>query len=260
MRQLVVSSLVLLLAAQAHASPGTPEEVLGDAWRQASPPDRLVLLSLAQADKQLDYRAVGPAVEEVVRGVVKAGETPEARLRLLGDLRKTAEEALKVKNEERRKAKAQTASFADASSHTQQALALDYVAAAAGPAPTLEALGCLKLVREATAWSAHHELVLSFLAEALNRDAKYREANLEGKLTIIRDMAVDRAMLGDQERKYLEEPLVCDFASGRLRAGDAPAAISQAVKAMREKGLVCFFTQSFADSMLKRLDELRAGK
>jgi hypothetical protein len=249
-----------LLASPAHAGPGTPEELLGDAWRQASPAERIVLLSIAGGERALDRKTVDAAVEETVRAALAPGQTPEARLRLLGDLRREADERLKVKNEERKRAKSRAVGFAEPDDATQQALALEYVAAAAGAAPSLEALGCLRLVREATSWTAHHQLVLALVTEALSRDAPYREADLEGKLGIIKKLARDRAMLTHQERKYLEQPLVADHMAARLRAGDAPAAIAATVKAWKDKDLVSYFTQAWAESMLERLGELRAAR
>lgn len=259
-------SIVLALSLAAtvlYAGPAraaSPQEVFGDAWTQASPAERLALLSTAQTDRTVESRDVQAAVEETVRAAIAPGETPEARLQLFGRLRAEAQELLKAKNEARKKAGGKPASFTEPASDTQEAVALDHVATAAGPAPSLEALRCLALVREATSWSSHHTFVLAFVAEAVNRDEAYRAANLEGKLAIIRDLAVDHKMLSDQERKYLEEPLVLEHLSARLRAGDAPVALADTVKKWREKGLVCFFTQSFADGMLKRLGEHRAAR
>lgn len=253
-------SLAATVLCAGPARAASPQEVFGDAWTQASPAERLALLSTAQTDRTVESRDVQAAVEETVRAAIAPGETPEARLQLFGRLRAEAQELLKAKNEARKKAGGKTASFTEPASDTQEAVALDHVATAAGPAPSLEALRCLALVREATSWSSHHTFVLAFVAEAINRDEAYRAANLEGKLAIIRDLAVDHKMLSDQERKYLEEPLVIEHLSARLRAGDAPAALADTVKKWREKGLVCFFTQSFADGMLKRLGEHRAAR
>lgn len=254
---LAAAALSLLCAAAGAAG---PQEVFGEAWTQASPAERLALLSTAQADKAMESRDVQAAVEETVRAAIAPGETAEARLQLLGRLRAEAQELLKAKNEARKGEGKRSASFTEPANDTQEAIALDHVAAAAGPAPSLEALGCLALVREATSWVSHHTLVLAFVTEAVNRDETYRAADLEGKLAVIRGLAVDRKMLGDQERKYLEQALVVEHLSARLRAGDAPQALVDTVKKWREKGLVCFFTQSFAEGMLKRLGEHRAAR
>ncbi|MCO5166765.1 MAG: hypothetical protein M9894_10415 [Planctomycetes bacterium] len=254
----LVLALALIAAPLARAT--TPEEVLGQPWAEASPAQRMVLLAVAQADKTLESRVVSPAVEETVRAALAPGETAEARLQLLGRLRAEAQELLKATNEERKKAGGKAAGFIEPAYDTQMAVALDYVAAAAGAAPSLEALRCLAQVREATSWTSHSSLVLAFVTEAVNRDAAYRAADLEGKLAVIRDLAVDHKMLSDQERKYLEQALVCEHLAARLAAGDAPADLSATVKAWRAKGLVCFFTQSFADGMLKRLGEHRAAR
>ncbi|MCW8141946.1 MAG: hypothetical protein KIT58_23825 [Planctomycetota bacterium] len=251
-------ALALIAAPLAHAS--TPEEVLGQAWANAAPAERMVLLAIAQSDKTLESRVVTPAVEETVRLALAPGETPEARLQLLGRLRTEAQELLKARNEERKKAGGKPASFVEPAHDTQMAVALDYVAAAAGAAPSLEALRCLRLVREATSWVSHSSLVLALVSEGINRDEGYRAADLDGKLAVIRDLAVDRQMLSDQERKYLEQALVSEHLAARLAAGDSPADLSAKVKRWRDKGLVCFFTQSFADGMLKRLGEHRAAR
>lgn len=253
-------TLAASLCALDVARAAGPQEVFGDAWTQAGPAERLALLSTAQTDRSVESREVQAAVEETVRAALAPGETAEARLQLLGRLRAEAQALLKTKNEERKAAGGRSASFSEPSNDTQQAVALDYVAEAAGAAPSLELLGCLALVREATSWVSHHGLVLAFVSEAINRDEGYRAAGLEGKLAVIRDLAIDRKMLGDQERKYLEQALVVEHLSARLRAGDAPAALVDTVKKWREKGLVCFFTQSFAEGMLKRLGEHRAAR
>ena len=130
----------------------------------------------------------------------------------------------------------------------------------AGAAPSLEGLVCLKLVREATAWTAHHDLVLAILQEALNRDEAYRAANLEGKLTMIRNLAVDGQLMSDHERKYLDNALVAEHLLARVRSGDQAPALLAIVKGWKDKGLICAFTQMWADSMLKRLGELRAAR
>jgi hypothetical protein len=257
-RSILAALALPLLCAVARAA--DPAQVFGDAWTQAGPAERLALLSTAQADKTMESREVQAAVEETVRAAIAPGETAEARLQLLGTLRTEAQALLKAKNEQRKAESKRPASFTEPANDTQEAIALDHVAEKAGAAPSLEALGCLALVREATSWTSHHTLVLAFVTEAVNRDEAYRAADLEGKLAIIRDLAVDRKMLGDQERKYLEQALVVEHLSARLRAGDAPAALVDTLKKWREKGLVCFFTQSFAESMVKRLGEHRAAR
>lgn len=257
---LTALALALPLVCAAPARAAGPQEVFGDAWTQASHAERLALLSTAQADKTMESRDVQAAVEETVRAAIAPGETAAARLQLLGQLRSEAQELLKAKNEARKKESKRSASFTEPANDTQEAVALDYVAEVAGAAPSLEALGCLAQVREATSWVSHTALVLAFVTEAINRDEAYRAADLEGKLATIRDLAVDRKMLSDQERKYLEQALVVEHLSARLRAGDAPAALVDTVKKWREKGLVCFFTQSFAEGMLKRLGEHRAAR
>lgn len=256
------TTLALALALPAVALAGGAEDKLGEAYKAATPAEKLAMLCVASTDKTLDHsKEVNPAVEEVLRAVLKGGETPEARLKLLGQLRTDAQEKVKAINEERKgkPEKPRSVGFIEPDSNSQQAVILEYVATAAGPAPTLEKLGCLKAVRDNTSWMANGSLVHAFLAEALNRDEKYRAADLEGKLGMIRDLAADELM-SDHERTSLEKPLVGEWMEARLQAGDGVEALLEQVKKWKTKSMLCFFSQSWAESMLKRLGEHRASR
>lgn len=253
---------LVALALPGLARAGGAEDKLGDAYKNANPAEKLAMLCVASTDKTLDHsKEVSPAVEEVVRAVLKGGETSEARLKLLGQLRTDAQEKVKAINEERKgkPEKPRSVSFIEPDSYSQQAVILEYVGDAAGPAPGLDKLKCLKLVRDCTSWMANGSLVHAFLAESLNRDEKYRAADLEGKLGIIRDLSVDELM-SDHERTSLEKPLVGEWMMARLKAGDAPDALLGELKKWKGKSLTCFFTQSWAESMLKRLGEHRGSR
>lgn len=260
----VTSRLASLAALLALAAPlalaGAADDKLGEAYTKAAPAQKIVLLSIAQTDKVLESKDVRPAVEEAVRAAIASGETPEARLKLLGQLRADADAAMKAANAERKSAGGKPASLQDADSDTQLALAIDYVSAVCGDKPTLDELACLKLVRECTAWSSHTKLVTALLTEALDRDAAYAAADLEARLTTIRTLTLDKQMMSDQERTYIENALLSEHVSASLAAGHSIADIRGRIKAWSDKKLLCFFTKSFIDGVVERLGELRAAK
>jgi hypothetical protein len=265
MRPMTTTRLASLLTLAALAlAPlclaGAADEKLGEAYTKAAPAQRMVLLSIALADKTVELKDVRTAVEETVRAAIAPGETAQARLELHGKLRADAEAALKTANEERKKAGGRAASFYEPDNDTQLALAIDYVAAVAGDKPTLDELACLKLVRECTAWAAHTKLVTALLTEALDRDATYAAADLEARLTTIRALAQEKQMMSDQERTYLENALLSEHVSASLAAGHSIADIRARIKGWSDKKLICFFTRSFIDGVVERLGELRAAK
>lgn len=237
----MTSRLASLAALFAFAAPvvlaGAADDKLGEAYTKAAPAQRLVLLSIAQADKVLESKDVRPAVEEAVRAAIASGENPEQRLRLHGQLRTDADAAMKAANLERKSAGGKPASLLDSDNDTQLALAMDYVAAVAGDKPTLDELACLKLVRECTAWSAHTKLVTALITEALDRDAAYAAADLEARLTTLRTLTVDKQMMTDQERTYMESALLTEHVSASLAAGHSIADIRGRIKAWSDKKL-----------------------
>ncbi len=253
-----LAALLALLAPVALA--GAADDKLGEAFTRAAPAAKVVQLSIAQADKVLESKDVRPALEEAVRAAIASGETPEARLRLHGQLRTDAEAAMKAANDERKKAGGKPASLLEAEYDTQLALAIDYVSAVCGDKPTLEELACLKLVRECTSWVAHTKLVTALLTEALDRDAAYAGAELEARLTTIRTLTQDKQMMSDQERTYMENALLVEHVSASLAAGHSIADIRARIKSWSDKKLLCFFTRSFIDGLVERLGELRAAK
>jgi hypothetical protein len=251
---------LFVLAAAPLALAGAADDKLGEAYTKAAPAQKIVLLSIAQADKVLESKDVRPAVEEAVRAAIASGETPEARLRLHGQLRADADAAMKAANLERKSAGGKPASLLDADNDTQLALAIDYVSAVAGDKPTLDELACLKLVRECTAWSAHTKLVTALITEALDRDATYAAADLEARLGTLRTLTLDKQMMTDQERTYMESALLTEHVSASLAAGHSIADIRGRIKVWSDKKLLCFFTRSFIDGLVERLGELRAAK
>jgi hypothetical protein len=254
-------------AAPAHAAPDPAQEApdpasqkLGDAYAQAGPADRLVLISVASAEKVLAPKETTQSIAAVTRAEVDRGASPKERLELLGKLRKDAQEKLKAVNKQRKSEKKSFASFREPESYYQQALALAYLAAEAGPQPTLEKLGALALVRECTNWSAHHQLVLAAVTDAFARDAEFMGKDVPGKLAIIKTHAEERGIMSDQERTYVERSVIGDWLSAQLAAGRPVAEIAAEVKQLRNRKQVCFFTASWADGILKRLADFPRAK
>lgn len=259
-RARVLLLLAFLSALTPLARGGEAEDKLGAAYVEASPVEKMVLLSTARSENVLPYPATSQAVEETVRTAIGTGETPEARLRALGRLRAEAQDRIKELNVQRRQENKRAVSFAEPDNDTQLALSLDYVQSVAGDQPTLAELACLKLVREATSWAATTQLVLGFVQEALNRDAEYRGADLAGRLRIIRKLCQDDQMMSDHERTVLEKALLSERMSAALQAGATPEELLAEVADLKSKQMLCFFSASWADGMLKRLKEHRAGR
>ncbi|RMG15820.1 MAG: hypothetical protein D6731_07450 [Planctomycetota bacterium] len=258
MRQ-TATALVFALASAglsaANAQSAT-EKIPG--YGEASPAERLALLSVAGADKVLTLRECNEAVAALVAAEVGKGKDPKERLELLGRLRAKAAEKLKELNKARKAEKKGFAALREPDSYFQQAVALQFISFAAGPKPTLEALGCLKLVRENTNWSAHHALVLAVVTEAFARDEEFAKADMEGKLRRIKVQAEERGIVSDHERTYLEKAVLAEWLSARLRSGAAAQELSQRVADLRERRMICFFTSSWAAGILKQLDALPA--
>lgn len=257
-----IGSMVALaaLALAPAALGGVVEEKLGEAYTKAAPAEKVAQLSVAQSDKVLESKDVRPALEEVVRAVLAGGATPQARLELLGKLRADSKALVDPMNEARKKEKKQYVSLLDPDSESQLAVALDYVTSVCGDKPTLQELECLKLVRDCTSWGYTGKLVLAFLQESLDRDQAFAAADLDGKLKMIQTMAVDKQMMSDFERTPIESALLAEHCAASLGAGQSVADVRARVKAWSDKKLICFFTKSFIDGMLARLEEHRAGR
>lgn len=256
-------SLALILAPSAAFADDAPffKERLGDAYADASPVDKLVLLSVGKADKVFkDYKErkrVQLEVDAVVLAEVKKGKDSAEKLAILGKIRKEGAALVKELTTSRRKEKKSYVSFSEPSSAMQGALAMSFVADTAGPAPTVEKLACLKQVREATSWTSHSSLILGYVTDALTRDEAYSKADHEGKLDIIRKIAVDMAALSDQERKYLDHSVLADWISTMLKAGKSPGDLLIAVEDLKKRQKICWFASSWASNLIKELANVR---
>src|SRR5690606_30909211 len=116
----------------------------------------------------------------------------------------------------------------------QQAISLDYVREAAGGRPTLQQLGCLALVREATSWTATSKLVLSCALEAFTRDEAFMKADHDRKLAIIKEHAEERKLVSDHERTVIENMVLGEWMSRRLAEDAAPEAIATELKRLKD--------------------------
>ncbi len=246
--------LTLLLALPALAD--VADDKLGAAYTDAAPAEKLALLAVAKTDKTLDTREVTAAHDNVVLAYVAPGENAEAQLRLHGELRSAAMGLLDTINAARKESGARRCSFVEPSMAIQQALATAYLAESAGASPSLEQLGGLAMVRECTSWSHHTSLVYAAASEALNREAAYREADVRGKLAIIKHTAEERAMLSDHERTLLEKPLISGWIAAGLAEGRTGAELKEELAGLKREKLVCFFTSSWADKFLDGLGTL----
>lgn len=228
---------------------------LGEEYQKAAPSEKIGRLGVAAADKAIEYKALRPAVDEIASAEIAKGKSSEERLRILGQLRSETEAWLKKVNDERRAAKKQWVSMPEPDSNLQNAVALAYLADTAGPRPSLQALGCLKTIRECTTWSAHSKLVLAAVTEAIARDEAYAKADHVGKLDIVKGLA-DRQLFTDMERTYVESAVVTEWMAAQLKAGKAPREISGALLQLASEKRLCFFTKSWAEGILKRLEGL----
>lgn len=254
-RILTATLLVLGLASAA-----TAHDKLGKDYDGAAPAEKLVLVSIAKADKVLDYKEANAEIEAVCLAELGKGKTTKERLELLGALRSTAQERLKDINAQRREAKAQSVSFVEPSNDLQLAVAMAYIADAAGPVPTLETLGCLALVREATAWVSTGKLVIASALEAFARDEAFMKADTSGKLDVVRVFAGERKLFSDHERTDIEKAIVTDWIAAELKGGKDPNELVKQIDGWKGGGKLCFFTASWASGMLRALAGVPKGQ
>ncbi|MBL4850094.1 MAG: hypothetical protein JKY65_31585 [Planctomycetes bacterium] len=237
------------------------KERLGDTYAAASPVDKLVMLSVGKADKVFkDYKErarVQLEVDAVILDEIKKGKDSAEKLAILGKIRTEAIGIVKELTTARRKEKKSYVSFNEPSGAMQGAIAMSFVADAAGPAPTVAKLACLKLVREATSWTSHNSLVLGYVTDALARDEAYGKADHVGKLDIITKIAVDMQALSDQERKYLDQAVLADWISSELKAGKSAGDLLIAVEGLKKRQKICWFASSWASGLIKELAAVR---
>jgi hypothetical protein len=262
MKKLVLTALALLIAAPAFAQESAMSEKLGDAYTKASPQDKLVQIAVAIADKKMDHKdrkAYNLAIDEIYVAEVNKGKSSKEKLELLGAMRKAVDTKTKALNKERRAVnkKAGYLRFMEPETALQTALAMSYVLDTAGPSPTIEALSCLKLVRDNTSWFGNGDLVHAYVADALARDEGYSKADHAGKLAIISKLADQKKALGSQEQKYLDKAVLVDWINTQLKAGKSIGDVLLGVKDLKKKGLICWFTSNWADATLTRLGNIR---
>lgn len=237
------------------------KERLGDGYAEASPVDKIVMLSVGAADKVFtdfkERQRASAEVDAIVLAEIKKGEDSAQKLSILGTIRKEAAEKVKAIGEERRKEKKAYVSFLEPNKNLQGAIAMSFVIDKAGPAPTIDALACLKEVRDATAWTANSDIVLAYATDALARDEAYAKADHEGKLEVIRKLTVDMQALSDQERKDLDQAVLADWISSQLKAGKSAGDLLLAVEDLKKRQKICWFASSWASGLIKELANVR---
>jgi len=238
---------------KAAPGPEAPETKLGEEFKTADSTRKLVLISIASAERKLNYKETADLLRSVTLAELKKGRTSKEKLELLGKLRAAGKKAMTKINRERRKAKKSYASFREPTTAIQQAVAIQYVADTAGPKPTLTQLECLAVVRENTNWAANASLCLAYIGGALLNDSDYLAADFKGRLTILKQLTLDKKMMTSGERTYLEKAVLSRWLSGQLNSGKKPDAMIAQIKELGKQNLLSFFTRSWAEQMLKAM-------
>jgi hypothetical protein len=253
-----------LLGALSLTTPLRAEDLgatLGEGYAKASPAEKIALISEGVADKRIkDRRVASQAVDELAKSHMSQGKTAEARLKILGDLRKESTDLVSARSKEMTKAKKQGFGVVDVSNSIQEAAASAFLVEKIGGDPTIEALACLSFVRDCTAWTAHGTLIVSVLGEALDRDKTWLAADRNGKLEMLRELADKKKMCSNFTRTIFEKGVIANWLHKDMKAGKAPSALIDELKAMEKAGLICFFTRSWAEGLLKTTTELPSGK
>jgi hypothetical protein len=249
--------LAAMLAFPALLSAQSIENKLGAAYAKAASHKKIALIAVARKDALVKYREAQHALDQVVLLEVKKGNNSEEKLKILGAIRQKAIHALKVINNERRKVKKSFVGFVEPDLSTQIAIAVSYVADAAGAKPALENLACLKLVRDSTSWTAHSNLTLAYVTNALARDKNYMAADYRGQLSIIKSICEDKRMLANLDRKYVEQAVLSKWISSEISAGKKPAALLAEVKNLAAKKQICSFTSVWAQGFITKLADIR---
>ncbi len=245
----------ILLGADDPADPLA--EKLGEGWATANAGEKLAMISVGKADKAISFKEAGEGVESVTLSEVSRGRTAEARIKLLADARTIAQTRLKAINAERKAGGKKTVSLSEPPEDVQNALALAFIAETIGGHPTLEQLEPLKVVRASTSWVAHHKLVLGAVQDAVARDPGYAEADVHGKLGIIKDLA-EREVMGFQERAYLEQAVLESWLAASLAAGTSAKELAGIVKEKADAKDLSLSASSWAQKILARLVKLQA--
>jgi hypothetical protein len=233
---------------------------IGAHYAAASPAEKITLIATAMADqvfKSKDRRACQAEVDGIYLAEVKKGASSAEKLTILGTLRKATSDAAKALSKTRRKEKKRSLSTMEPNTAFQAAVAMSYVADTAGGSASLTLLGCLKTVRENTSWIGHSALTLALVSEALWRDAGFLKADHTGKLDMIKALTEDKQMLSSQEQKYLNNAVISDWISGKLKGGATPQAILAEVSDLNKRKKICFFTHSWAKGLLEKIADVR---
>lgn len=294
MARLPLLALLLLPLAVRAAD---PEAKLGEAYQAAAPGEKLVLLAEAEVDKTLTHAEVVAAGERALRAALSGVEGAEARLQLLGTVRGQARDKHKALGEERKTAGKPPVPghLIEPDSMTQEALAVEHVAAAAGVDPTPEKLVALELVRTCAQLPVASRLTYYYLEQALRRDEAFQGADAAGRekrLGALPEQALPYGMRGGvaqvlkqndglegqagyhgadveaklkhlkaipqkdlPQRQPIVDGLLLDWFSSRLAAGEDPAALAGKLEKWRKAGTIT--TPPYVERLAQRVAELR---
>jgi hypothetical protein len=103
----------------------------------------------------------------------------------------------------------------------------------------------------------HGAVTLALVTEALWRDAGFLKADHAAKLDVIKNLTEDKLMLSSQEQKYLNNAVISDWITGKLKAGATPQAVLAEVDDLKKRKKICFFTASWAKSLLEQIALVR---
>jgi hypothetical protein len=234
---------------------------LDKSYKTASPAAKITTLALALADKVLksskERRAVQGEVDRIYLDEIKKGADSKAKLLIVGALRAATSKEAKSLSAARRKEKKRGLSSLEPNNALQGAIIMSYVSDAVGGQPSLEQLGCLALARENTSWISHGAPTLALVTEALWREKSFLEADLVGKLAVIKDVTDKKKMLSSQEQKYLNNAVVAAWMNGELKAGKSPADLLVTLDDLSKAKAICFFTKSWAKGILDKMALVR---
>ena len=251
--------ILAVLAIRLPAVAGEIEDKLDKGYKDATPIDKIVMLAVVKNDIKdwKERQRVQRMVNEVFAGEVLKGKTSEEKIKLLGQMRKAVAQKIRDTNKERRAQKKKTLWTLEPNNEWQAAIALSYVIDTAGPAPTVEKLACLEVVRENTASFSHAALAMSLLTDALLRNKDYVEADHEGKLEILRVLTDDKKIMGTSERQVFEKAVVTDWISKAIKGGKSPADLLIALKDLKDANKLQFFSYTWGRTMLENLAKVR---
>lgn len=254
LRYALLALILLISGLPARADVGA---LLGEDYKKADLIGKIVLICVARVDdKRVSLQQAELAINELVLAELRGIKDARARLVRLGELRSAAEARARELSKARRKEGKLFVGFVEPDNALQVALILSYVKEAAGVSPSLAELGCLKLVRESTTFTAHTNVVRAYVTDALHRDKTYSEGDSMARLKMIRELTDKRQVLSNFEALGLEQAVLLDWISASLRAGKRIDDILASLKSSYEGEQLSFFAYKWAKETLDRMAQV----